>query len=164
MSILTIIGLSIISLPFFKDKLISSSRNSIEYEIDSSIKYGGHKTPQRIDSFIIDFNDFKNNPILGYGGNLNERWTYKIGANISTISGIGKVFAQYGLVGVIFFFTLLYKSSKKLMFYHNFRGWFFPFLMIVMISISYSLIFNAILMCFWMFSLFIQRPKFIRTI
>ena len=106
------LGIYLLSLPFMLDKVISVSGNDIDAEVESSILYGGHKTPQRINSFIIDFQDFTNNPILGYGGHLDERWTSKLGADISTISGIGKVFAVFGLVGVIFFFTLLYKSSK----------------------------------------------------
>ena len=157
-TILIPLGIYLLSLPFMLDKLIKVSDNNIDSEVESSILYGGHKTPQRINSFIIDYQDFTNNPILGYGGHIDERWTRKLGADIASISGIGKVFAVFGLVGVIFFFTLLYKSSKLFSLNYNFKGWIFPFLMILMISISYSLIFNPLLMCFWMYALFM--PKF----
>tara|TARA_B110000211_G_scaffold61909_1_gene70254 strand:- start:8 stop:1279 length:1272 start_codon:yes stop_codon:yes gene_type:complete len=153
------LGIYLLSLPFMLDKVIEVSDNNINAEVKSSILYGGHKTPQRINSFIIDFQDFINNPILGYGGHQDERWTSKLGANISTISGIGKVFSVFGLVGVIFFFTLLYKSSKLFSLHYNFKGWIFPFLIILMIAISYSLIFNSILMCFWISSLFMPKTK-----
>ena len=153
------LGIYLLSLPFMLDKVIKFSGNNINAEVESSILYGGHKTPQRINSFIIDYQDFTNNPILGYGGHNDERWTRKLGADIATISGIGKVFAVFGLVGVIFFFTLLYKSSKLFSLNYNFKGWIFPFLMILMISISYSLIFNPLLMCFWMYAFFMPKTK-----
>jgi hypothetical protein len=153
------IGIYLLSLPFMIAKLVKYSNKDLDAEVESSIFYGGHKTPQRINSFIIDYRDFKNNPFLGYGGHQEERWTNKLDADIATISGIGKIFAVFGLVGVIFFFTLLYKSSKLLSVYYNFKGWGFPFSMILMISISYSLIFNSLLMCFWMHALFMPRIK-----
>jgi hypothetical protein len=158
------LGIYLLSLPFMLDKVITLSDVDIDAEVESSILYGGHKTPQRLSSFIIDFQDFTNNPILGYGGHQEERWTSKLGADISTISGIGKVFSVFGLVGVIFFFTLLYKSSKLFALHYNFKGWIFPFLMILMISISYSLIFNPLLMCFWMCVLFMPKTKTVKLL
>ena len=158
------LGIYLLSLPFMIDKVIKISDNNIDDQVESSLLYGGHKTPQRLNSFLIDFQDFTNNPILGYGGHQEERWTSKLGADISTISGIGKVFAVFGLVGVIFFFTLLYKSSKLFALHYNFKGWIFPFLMILMISISYSLIFNPLLMCFWMFVLFLPKTKTVKLL
>lgn len=155
--IIVVLGLYILTLPFMMGKLIDVSQHDTNKQIRSSILYNKQFTLQRINSFIVDFQDFKNNPLLGYGGQKEERWTFKLGAQIATISGIGKVFAQFGLVGFIFFFFLLYKSSKLLAIIFNFKGWIFPFLMIIMISISYSLIFNALLMCFWLFSLFHPR-------
>ena len=155
------IGISIylLTLPFMLDKLVYYSENNIDEEIQSSIRYDVNKTPQRVNSLIIDFQDFKNNPILGYGGHLDERWTSKLGANISTISGIGKIFAVFGLVGVIFFFSELYRSSKFLSLNYKFKGWVFPFLMILMIALSYSLIFNPVFMSFWLFAFFMPKRK-----
>ena len=157
-------GIYLLSLPFMLDKIVKYSNKDLDAEVESSILYGGHKTPQRINSFIIDYQDFMNNPIFGYGGHQEERWTIKLGADIASISGIGKVFAVFGLVGVIFFFTLLYKSSKLFSLHYNFKGWIFPFLMILMISISYSLIFNPLLMCFWMLVLFLPKTKTVKLL
>lgn len=158
------LGIYLLSLPFMLDKVISVSENDIDAIVESSLLYGGHNTPQRINSFIIDFQDFTNNPILGYGGHLDERWTNKLGADISTISGIGEIFAVFGLVGVIFFFTVLYKSSKLFAHHFDFKGWIFPFLIILMVSISYSLIFNPLLMCFWITALFMPKTKTVKSL
>lgn len=157
--IFSIITPYIISLSFMSDKVIDLYKQDDSSElIDNSIKYDVNYAPQRITSFVIDFKDFLNNPILGYGGHIEEAWTAKLGADISTISGIGKVFARFGLVGVIFFFVMLIRSSKLQSQIFGFKGWGFPFLIIIMISISYSFIEYPLLMCFWMVALFYPKP------
>jgi hypothetical protein len=87
---------------------------------------------------------------LGYGGHMEEQWTAKMGAKVATISGIGKVMAVFGLVGILFFLIHLVKTSKEFAKSFKFKGWIFPFTMIIMIAISYSLIFLPLLMCFWL--------------
>src|SRR5690606_22669732 len=99
-----------------------------------------------------DFIDFINNPILGYGGHQEARWTEKLGAQIATVSGIGKIFAQYGLVGALFFFISLWKSSGKIVTVFKVKGMIFPFMFVMLISISYGLI-VALYMCIWLFFL-----------
>lgn len=138
------------TLPFMTEKISDNSEYDTEEMIENSITYDEEFTPQRIQSLQIDFIDFLNNPILGYGGQLEEQWTAKLGANISTISGIGKVLAVFGLVGIFFFFINLKNSSVDFANYFHFEGWAFPFIMIFMISVSYSIIFGPLLMSFWL--------------
>jgi len=145
-----VFGIYISTLPFMAEKLADVSEYNTEEIIENSITYETQATPQRFESLEIDFVDFVNNPIFGYGGHLEERWTEKLGANIQTISGIGKVMAAFGIVGILFFLINLIISSKELSILFRFKGWLFPFLMIIMISISYSLIFTPLLMCFWL--------------
>jgi hypothetical protein len=106
-----ILCLYLVSLPFMTDKLIEISQQDTEQQIENSITYGGSYAPQRITSFLIDWQDFLNNPILGYGGHGEERWTTKLGADIASISGIGKIFARFGLVGVVG--LILYKLGSS---------------------------------------------------
>jgi len=154
-----IIGVYVLSLSFMSDKIIDLFVDDSSALIDSSINNETKYTPQRITSFLIDFKDFLNNPILGYGGHDEEMWTAKLGAEIATISGIGKVFARFGLVGAIFFFVMLYRSSKLQAEILGYKGWGFHFVIIIMISISYSLIEHPLLMCFWMTALFYPKPE-----
>lgn len=152
-----IIGIYVTTLSFMTDKVIDISQQDTDEQIENSILYDTQYAPQRITSFIIDFKDFLNNPILGYGGHQEERWTNKLGAQIASISGIGKILAKFGMVGTIFFFLMLIKSSKTLAEIFAFKGWIFPFLIVLLISISYSIIEHPLLICFWMLAFLIPK-------
>lgn len=162
MPIVFLIGFYVFSVSFMTEKIIEASQQNTEQLIEKSILYETSYAPQRITSLVIDFQDFQNNPILGYGGHQEERWTNKLGANIASISGIGKIFSKFGLIGAIFFFVFLIKSSKFLKSIFKFKGWVFPFLIIIMISISYSLIEHPLFMCFWMVAFFYPKNKIMR--
>lgn len=157
--ILISIGLSIYTSDIINDKLNTVISQDTDEQIQNSITYNVSYTPQRYTSFLIDFKDFLNNPILGYGGHNQERWTTKLGAQIESISGIGKLLARFGIIGTIFFIWMLIKSSKKLSLIFGFKGWGFLLVIIIMISISYSLIENPLIMCFWLFGLFTPMMK-----
>lgn len=151
------IGFLVYSSDLMTNKLDKVVGQDTEKQISNSIKYKSVYTPQRYTSFLIDFKDFINNPVLGYGGHDEDRWTVKLGAHIGSVSGIGKLLAKFGLIGTIFFFVLLVDSSKKLARIFHYRGWGFLLAIIVMISISYSLIEHPLIMCFWMFSFLIPE-------
>jgi len=144
------------SLPFMSDKIVSLMREAdmIEQMVEGSIGREIPIAPQRFASFMIAFRDFLANPILGIGGAAEASWTSKIGANVSTITGLGNLLAQHGLVGLTFFLLALYKTSNFFAATFNFKGTFLFFAIIIFISISYTLILLPLLMSFWMFKLF----------
>jgi hypothetical protein len=111
-------------------------------------------TPQRFTSFVIAFRDFLDNPILGLGGANEESWTYKIGANVSSITGVGNLLAQHGLIGFIFFVVACYQTSIFLSKTFTFKGKPLFFIIVFFISISYSIIMLPIFMGFWLFRSF----------
>jgi hypothetical protein len=80
----------IFMLPFMADKISETTEYNTEELIYRSIKHGTQYAPQRFESLQIDFKDFLNHPVLGYGGQVEARWTHQLGAQIATISGIGK--------------------------------------------------------------------------
>lgn len=112
--------------------------------------------PQRFTSFIIDFNDFLQHPLFGYGGHLKYSILDREGVRISTISGIGKVFAVYGIFGVIAFVLILRKTSIAYSELYNYKGKYYFFAMIMFLSISYSTIFWALMLAFWMYGVLIE--------
>jgi hypothetical protein len=144
------------TLPFMSKKVIEliDETKGIDQLVEESYGSEISFTPQRFTSFLIAFKDFQSNPILGVAGNIEETWTYKIQTNISTISGIGNLLQSFGLCGFFFFVILSYKTSVLFSNYFNYNGKFLFFLMILFISVSYSILFIPLIMCFWMFQLF----------
>lgn len=154
--VLVIALITFSSLPFMKNKIyeIISETKTIDQLIVRTIGRQENINPQRFTSFIISFRDFKNNPILGLGAHSEDSWTVKIGAKISTISGIGNLLAQFGLVGFLFFILTTIKSSFFFAKRCNYRGGILLFIIAILISVSYSIVLLPMVMCFWMFSLF----------
>ena len=149
----------VFSLPFMRDKIVSlvDETRQIDIMVEASIGRELPIGPQRFTSFIIAFRDFRNNPILGLGGKDEERWTAKIGANVSAITGLGNLLANFGLVGFLFFVIISYKTSVVFseQYHYKWKGLFF--FLILLISISYGIILYPLFMSFWMFSLFEAR-------
>lgn len=154
--VLIIVIALMFSLPFMRDKILLyiEETSQVDRIIEESIGKERSRNPQRFASFVIAFRDFKNNPILGFAGQSEDRWYIRLNSNVSPISGIGNLMAQYGLVGLVFFMTLLIRSSSAFSRYFNFNGWYLFFLIMLMITISYSIIFMRVIMSFWMFSFF----------
>lgn len=146
------------TLPFMAEKISEASEYNTEELVYNSLKYDIQYIPQRFESLQIDFRDFINHPVIGYGGHQEARWTKQLGANISTISGIGKIMAQFGIVGIIFFVFSLYKSSQQITHLYKAKGVIFPFLFIIMIAISYN-IFSVLYLSIWLLYL----PNFYKT-
>jgi len=144
------------TLPFMSNKIVDliSETNELDQLIVNTIGREETATPQRFTSFMITFVDFKNNPILGLGPVSEKSWIYRIGARISPISGIGNLLAQFGIIGFLFFIISTMRSSILISKYYKFNGKILLFIIIIFISISYSVIILPLLMSFWMFHLF----------
>ena len=152
-----ILGIAFLfSLPFMRDKILLyiEEANKVDMIVEESVGKEKSRGPQRFASFLIAFRDFQNNPILGYAGQPEERWYIKLKANIAPISGIGNLMARYGLVGFIFFMTLMINSSRAYSKYFNYKGEYLFLLIMLLITISYSIILIPLIMSFWMFSFF----------
>ena len=121
-----------------KEVMIESGENELASEIP----------------WINSVKDFQNNPLFGLGPRREDSWTVKLYSNISAISGIGELLAGFGLTGFIFFIILSFRTSVLFSKTFNYKGKILLFLIIIFISISYSIIFLPLVMCFWMFQLF----------
>jgi hypothetical protein len=144
------------SLPFMKDKIVNllTETRNIDNIVWDSFGRENATTPQRFTSFLMTFIDFRDNPLLGLAGRSELSWIDRVRTSISPISGIGNQLAQFGLVGFIPFIILLIKSSVIFSKHFNYRGKLLLFLVIIMISVSYTVLMIPFIMCFWMFSLF----------
>lgn len=151
------------TLPFMSEKLIEATNFNTKTLINNSLKYGTIYSPQRFEALQISLIDFVNNPIIGYGGHDEIKWTAQLGAKINTASGLGNLLAMFGSIGALFFLFQLIKTSKDNANNFGFKGWFFQFIIIIMISISYSIILTPLIMCFWLMrSNFLPRMELLK--
>ena len=154
---LAIIGMIYLSsLPFMSKKVLQvvAETKQVDQLLEETYGVDFQSNPQRFTSIMISIKDFTLNPILGTGGNNEDSWTYKVGSRISTVSGIGNLLAQFGIIGFIFFFIESVKSSLFFSSYFKYKGKFLLFFIILFISISYSIIFLPIIMIFWLYKMF----------
>jgi hypothetical protein len=151
-----VLFLFLLSLPFMKDKIVVliSETQTIDDIVWDSFGREDSTTPQRFTSFLMTFIDFKENPVLGLAGKSELSWIERARTSISPISGIGNMMAQFGLAGFIPFIILLIRSSFIFSRHFNYKGNFLMFLVVIMISISYTVLMIPLIMCFWMYSLF----------
>lgn len=164
--LLLIAAISVFSLPFMSNKIVGLAKetNDVDYIVQQSIGEEEGTNTQRFTSFLIAFKDFANDPILGNAGINGKSWIDKIGANISAISGIGNLLANFGIVGFLFFIITAIRTSSYLSKYNKYKGKLLLFIVILLITISYSVIFVPLIMCFWMFNLFESSPpKLVRN-
>jgi hypothetical protein len=149
-------------LPFMYEKITYENQWTIEELVYLSATNHRTYVPQRFQSLQIDFIDFLNHPLIGYGGHGPAAWTAKLGADIPTVSGIGEIMTQFGIVGILFFLISLWASSKQIINLFNIRGTIFPVLFILLFAISYSA-FHLFVMWIWL--LFLSsflKTEFIR--
>lgn len=161
--ITTVIVMLLFTLPFMSNKITQKSTVSAEELVYYSAKYNNSYGAQRFQSLQIDFIDFLNHPLIGYGGHQDASWTRKWKAHVVSVSGLGQIMAQYGSVGILFFLFSIWQSSKQITMLFNAKGIFFPALVVLMISLSYG-IFVVIYMCVWLlnFSNFFKYEIFRR--
>ena len=154
-AIITVIML-LSSLPFMSEKIVNlvNEAQEVDIMVEGSIGRETPIGPQRFASFLIAFRDFCDNPILGIGGKDEERWTSKVGANVSTITGLGNLLAYFGLVGFLFFTIVTWNTSVRFSDCFNYKGKWLFFAVMFLISISYGIILYPLVMSLWMYSLF----------
>lgn len=146
----------LLSLPFMTEKIIHLVEDVERVNVTVEAGYGRETsiTPQRFTSFAIAIKDFYLNPVFGTGGIKGESWTEKIGVNVSTITGIGNLLANYGLVGFLFFIIVTYNTSSLFSRQFKYKGKILFFLIIFSILVSYNILFFPLITTFWIFGLF----------
>jgi hypothetical protein len=147
------------TLPFMSKKVIEliDETKGVDQLMEDTYGRETSANPQRFTSLMIALVDFRANPILGVGAHKEATWTYKLGANISIISGIGDLLAQFGIVGFLFFIILSVKTSYLFAKHYKYNGKLLLFFIILFLSVSYYIILLPMVMCFWMFQLFVPE-------
>lgn len=133
-------------LPFMGDKIkqTSSAENFIS-ENSTHLNYldneGFSMTVQRFEGIYLEFLNFKDAPVFGYGSKGNSYMNTQISPHLVVSSGVITAFSQFGLIiGILI--TLVYiKSAKKFDERYN-QKYLMLFVIYIFMSISYN--FNLI--------------------
>lgn len=137
-------------LPFMSDKIeetstfdnfISQNDNDINYfeENESQI------VVQRFEGLYLDYLNFINAPLIGYGDRKNSYSANNISPNLLPADGIISLFAQFGIIIGLLIFMIYYKSAKlyDITFHQKYRILFFLY---IIISFSYNFNYVALFM------------------
>ena len=107
----------------------------------------------RFESMYFEGLNVTKDPILGYGRNVKHSYFYQsISSNYYLTGGLIKVFGMYGLILGLIFYTILYKSSRRISREFNCSNRSLLFLILILSSVSYEVFIVPIFMSFDVFS------------
>lgn len=130
-------------------------------DIQESVNYAYYNEsvylPQRFASLRIALEEFQRNPILGYGGHVEESFSYRMNVSVIVVNGIGEILRRFGLFGMLFFVANSIRSSLNFpkIFGRRQGKW---VLMAVTFSVafSYSQILLPLFCMFWLSGSFLN--------
>ena len=166
-SIIVAGSISIYNLPFISEKIDKNAdTESFSTEEASYVWYekeGRAYTTGRFEGIVLDFMNFKDKPILGYGLMRENSYLYnKVSPVIITSNGIMKPFAMFGIILGVVMFVLMYKSTVKLSKDFLFKPSYLLFIIILIGSVSYMYDSTPIMRALQLYSFYIPL-KLIRS-
>ena len=146
------------TLDFAGDKLKDSmSRVERATELDY-VYYGeGGYSLDRIESFVVEWNNFLHDPILGYCEPRHSALTKSVGEGFYTNNGTMHMLAKYGLLGLLYYFCIFF-SSKRISRRFKDRVPIAFLLLYICFSMSYNYDQIVLIMAFSFWGLFVP-PK-----
>lgn len=151
------------TLPFMTDKILSLTEGATE-KYETNLRFakitGGSYSMGRFAALILAYQDFKENPIIGYGGHQREE-TYA-GRNelkLGIINGFGKWFSQLGIIGITLFLITYYKSSAYISAFYKVKKSIFIFMAFMVIAFSFGVIFSPLFFGFQLAYLYLPSIK-----
>lgn len=127
-------------LPEQLDKIEAQLFDDLNEQVMSLDANENEKGIGRFQSILILATDFVDNPILGIGANRSLSWVSRMGLDVNPTSGIGNMFATYGLFLMIPFFYLLFRSSFLFAKKYNCRGQYVFGLSVLILGFSFAVL------------------------
>lgn len=141
----------IYTLPFISEKAMIQYNDAIGF---TASQIDINQDLNRMQSFVLSWDEFLRHPLLGLGGNAGGSWLQQSGFEVPVFSGIGELLSRYGLIMTIIFFYVMIKSAKamnekySIKYAYSFIGIF------ICIMISFNNWNTPIFMVFWLYSQF----------
>ena len=147
---------SVSFLPFMSKKIstLSTDPQSILNEVSGrSFDTGNSYSVGRFAGLLMNFKDFIEHPIIGYGGHAEETWAAKNKVNVASINGLGRWLSMFGGIGFIIFIFAYIKSFKNLSLLYNFKKPILLLGVILMLGFGFGLIqsglFFGFMLSYW---------------
>lgn len=115
----------------------------------------------RFQSLQILAMDVLDNPILGIGANRSDSWLAKNGINLNPTSGLGNMFATYGVFLMIPYIFFMYRSSAWVSRRYSLNSNWALLVLLTVVGISFSVMETPVFLLFALFSLF-YKDQYIR--
>ncbi len=136
---LPLIFIAFTQLDFMQRKIVHEYENGDSYldYVDTRGYSGTSRSMGRFGSMILDYQDLKKEPLLGYGLYSDKRTMFSVeGVKLVRVNGLSDFSAKFGLIGLLFLIISLSKSFKKVSKQFRFKGYFL--IPISIISMSFG--------------------------
>src|SRR5690554_2981989 len=161
LTIATIVVITLFyNVPWLQEKVLNDSNQNITDIISHAKTTGNSYAPGRFVGMQLRWEDFKNYPVAGFGGNIKLQYGYIDEGNVvSAINGLGNILGRYGATGVGVFLILLMKFGKLISKIFNYDGWLIVPVIFLIIGFSFGIIESPIIVIFWLFPVFLKRSN-----
>lgn len=159
----------LMQLDFMGDKIISRFNNAKDISrLEESFKWNSRLyedgeyigSLDRFDAAVFEWLNFINDPILGYGRNIEHSYfRTDISNNFVLANGLVKVLSSYGLILGVVFFYVLFVSSIKIANSSPIKRKSALILILCLSAISYPILSIPIFTSFWFYGLFTSSVK-----
>lgn len=150
------------SVPWMQEKIISESQQDIDEVLSHAAKTGGSYAPGRFASFQLRWEDFKNYPIAGFGGNSSLQAGYLGEDNVvAAINGVGTIMGRYGTIGFLLFLWLIFSTGKWLGRYYQYSAHIIFPVLVLMIGFSFGIIETPVFVSLWLVPVFLPIKKYL---
>lgn len=138
------------------DSQLSDDLNEQIYMLDSNEHEKGVGRFQSVAILAIDFFD---NPILGIGADRSASWVAKKGVDASPTSGIGNMFATYGLFLMLPFLYILFRSAALIVSKFECRGKFVLPAIFIILGFSFAVLETPVFLTISFLGYFLGKTK-----
>lgn len=161
--VVTLLFVAFIKLPFLNEKIVTDiSTSEIAFQSALNRTDNTQASIGRFSGFLLNIMDFKNNPILGFGGQVEEETTSgQLGLGISSTSGLGNWLAQFGVAGMLILLVTYFKSLQKIANENHLAGMVFVALMFLILSFGFNLLNSILFFCFMFYNYFAPKIQYV---
>jgi hypothetical protein len=150
---------AVVFLPDQIDKISNQSAIDVLESVYAADQNADERGIGRFQSFYVLWNDIYENPLLGVGANKAQNWAAREGLEVNPTTGLGNMFATYGVFLMAPYLWILFKSSSKFVSVFNVPGKLIFMILVLICGFSFSVLETPVFLTFSLFSLFFKVDR-----